>query len=144
MDLTRFCSANSESDPPLYPVCRAWILNGTSYNDFLKSADTLNPDNEDDPGRFSKTEGVFFLPEPKPRPVTADGNPVDLRIPPKNDKRPEASKIDSLINSVSEACFDSLMEENMIRWKGVRKDWKHAADKYHELYKDNFKMIESM
>lgn len=144
MDLTQFCSINCESDPPLYPVCRAWILNGASYNDFLKGGDSLNLENEDNSGSFSKNEATYHLPEPKPRPVGSDGSPIDFRIPVKKERRVDASKLDKMINSVSESSFEKIMDANIVHWKSVRKDWKRAADKYHELYTDSFKTLAQM
>lgn len=157
VDLAQFEFQEIE-DPPLYPVCRAWVQgahNEASLRNKSPTKYTSKPDNSNgthpinDESSLSTPES-FRLPPPKTKLEAAkefnlelDSEDSDLRIPQdvRNFKRPEKVEeaVDNAIETMShQECF----EVNKQRWKKVRANWSEAR-KIHEFrYAESFKALE--
>lgn len=138
VDLAEFCKKYPNSDAPLYPLCRAWMLNDTATNDFLKEPDTPEMDTK----TFDKD--VFSLPEPDSRPLDSDGKEIDLRLPPKAESQSSESDIDAGINSLADESIEKLYEVNMYRWRDVRNQWREASLKSQTRYSECFRVIDEL
>ena len=72
VDLSDFCTKYSDTDPPLYPICRAWARNSDLSNeqDSLDEDQTAANDLEamgiGDP---DKSTGLYVLPPPDTKPL---------------------------------------------------------------------------
>ncbi|XP_074602563.1 protein lin-37 homolog [Brevipalpus obovatus] len=138
VDLAEFCKKYPNSDPPLYPLCRAWMLNDTVPNDFLKEPDMQEMDIK----TFEKD--VYLLPGPDPLPLDDDGNEIDLRLPAKMDPQSTESEIDAGINSLADESIEKLYEVNMCRWRDVRNQWREASFKSQSRYNECFRVIDEL
>lgn len=126
VDLALFSLKNGSENLPLYPVCRAWIKNGSigSYND-----NTLNeekPEFKIHDNESGRQQGVYLLPPPQPKPKDESGNEIELRIP---KVRKIVSEIDAAqqLNSLRDDDFSLLFHNNLSHWKAIRQDWKEAS-----------------
>lgn len=151
VDLAQFSSKWLNEDVPLYPVCRAWIKNQSSTKSMSFLSDGLNSNDqmeteELDTSLNNKPPGVKHLPAPEPKPKDKQGNEIDLRIPAidKEQRKPKPELIDTSINSKMNSNFGDLLDQNLIRWKKIRQNWKEAARNNELRYKHSFDVLRAM
>ena len=149
VDLSEFCSKYIDSDPPLYPICRAWARNNDTSNEHTPIDEDQSAVSEletSDFGGPEKPTGLYILPNPDPLPLDEYGNEIDLRLPKSitTKKGPSIEVIDDSINSMTEETRESLLEANLSQWKLVRQQWREAAAINQARYKPSFNVIQAL
>lgn len=163
VDLAQFIGEDSREDPPLYPVCRAWVHGNRAHNTQNKTFET-----EKQPTKPEKINGspnaaqlestnealteVYSLPPARPKSdaikkfnLTSSSEDIDIRIPEsvRNFKTPE--NIDEIIDkSIQTMDHNDCMQLNKQRWRKVRTDWSVARKIHESRYEESFKILNDM
>lgn len=131
---------------PLYPICRAWMRNNPTVREEPRSPSPLQPSAPEDEELAEvlngKSQDIYRLPSPLPRPVNAAGEKVNLRIP-----SPLPNTEGPLNISMPPESFPAttdLISSNMKRWKKIRQRWKEASHRNQLRYSESMKILKEM
>lgn len=149
VDLSEFCSKYIDSDPPLYPICRAWARNNDASSDQSNVEEDQSGVSEVETSDFGgpeKPTGLYILPNPDPLPLDELGEEIDLRLPKSSTvkKDPCIEIIDESINCMTELTRECLLEANLCQWKTVRQEWREAAAINQARYRPSFNVIQAL
>jgi len=144
VDLAQF-----SPDTSLYPVCRAWIKNqpnslvhGTNQSS-IKCEEKISEVKEENIKIEDKEEEIKSLPLPEEMPVDHDGKVIDTRIP--VDLKPLVKQTSGyLMNDESVPSIQSLFQEHLTHWWGVRRKWRQAAALNETRYSESTKILKSI
>ncbi|XP_072283472.1 protein lin-37 homolog [Pyxicephalus adspersus] len=135
VDLAQF-----SEDTPLYPVCRAWLRNAPGAK-VPERPSTPTPSEEGEVVNGS-SQNIYHLPPPTPRPMTENGEPINLRMPspiPRDD-----DPLNLTIPIEQSPSMTTLICRNMERWKKVRQRWKEASYQNQQRYTQSMKILKEM
>lgn len=133
VDLAQF-----NTSTPLYPICRAWMRNNPSFREPATSPSSPQSITEEEVTDMmnGKGQNVYRLPSPSSCPVSASGEPINLRIP--QTEKPAVSK------STDVPISGSLISNHMERWKKIRQKWKECSNKNQLRYSESIKILKEM
>lgn len=133
VDLAQF-----NTSTPLYPICRAWMRNNPSFREPANSPSSPQSITEEEVTDMmnGKGQNVYRLPSPSSCPVSASGEPINLRIP--QTEKPAVSK------SADVPISGSLISNHMERWKKIRQKWKECSNKNQLRYSESIKILKEM
>lgn len=133
VDLAQF-----NTSTPLYPICRAWMRNNPSFREPATSPSSPQSITEEEVTDMmnGKGQNVYRLPSPSSCPVSASGEPINLRIP--QTEKPTISK------STDVPISGSLISNHMERWKKIRQKWKECSNKNQLRYSESIKILKEM
>ncbi|XP_065086779.1 protein lin-37 homolog [Ochlerotatus camptorhynchus] len=143
VDLARF-----EGDSPLYPVCRAWMLNKPR----TRSDPTCNSNEKHQPlGAESSRQSMPDIVERfnrkeideianMPKPSETDTHPFLLEKPfPKDNSDP---KLDDLEGSAARS--EALLKHHKARWTKVRRNWQRHRRNYGRKYQLSYDLLDAI
>ncbi|XP_068999176.1 protein lin-37 homolog isoform X2 [Embiotoca jacksoni] len=133
VDLAQF-----NTSTPLYPICRAWMRNNPSVREPAPSPSSPHSMIEEEVTDMinGKGQNVHRLPPPTSCPVSASGEPINLRIP--QTEKPTATKMTDV------AVTGPLICDHMERWKKIRQKWKECSNKNQLRYSESIKILKEM
>lgn len=149
VDLAQFHDQSEEtgsnSNYPLYPVCRAWMRNEPANTNQAPRDRTPTPEPGSDSEEETDTSGerpVYHLPPPTP--LTSSEGPSP-RLPPPPPPCQTAASLDLDLDMSDSAPPPALLLSNhLVRWWGVRKQWKQAATENEERYSKSLGLLKEM
>uniref|UniRef100_A0A8C9ZNQ0 Lin-37 DREAM MuvB core complex component n=1 Tax=Sander lucioperca TaxID=283035 RepID=A0A8C9ZNQ0_SANLU len=134
VDLAQF-----NTSTPLYPICRSWMRNNPSVRVLPASPSPPHSMVEEELTDMINGKGqiVYRLPPPTSCPISASGEPINLRIP-----QTEKPTVTKLTDSVPVS--GSLICDHMERWKKIRQKWKECSNKNQLRYSESIKVLKEM
>ena len=136
VDLAQF---RGSTNYPLYPVCRAWMRNEPANTGLAPRERTPTPEPGSDSDHESDAGDVYKLPPHAP--IPADG--PSPRIPPAPPVQTGA-ELDLDLDQTDAPPPALLLSNHLVRWWGVRKAWKQAANENEERYSKSLTVLKEM
>ncbi|XP_069173746.1 protein lin-37 homolog isoform X2 [Procambarus clarkii] len=150
VDLAQF-----DETSPLYPICRAWMINQPHNSSLNVKQEPSSPSTE----MFNSTEGSHdgdFATEilsdgppntalgnkmPPPEPWATDMLQRDPRIP---EPIPHPPNKLNEINECENTPTGLLLTEHLKRWRQIRNLWRNAAKSNDQRYQGSYNILKAM
>ena len=136
VDLAQF---RGSSNYPLYPVCRAWMRNEPANTGQAPRERTPTPEPGSDSDHDSDAGDVYKLPPPTP--VSQDDRSPRLPPPPSIQA---GAELDLDLDQTDAPPPALLLSNHLVRWWGVRKAWKQAAQDNEKRYNKSLNTLKDM
>jgi len=136
VDLAQF---RGSANYPLYPVCRAWMRNEPANTGQAPRERTPTPEPGSDSDQESEAGDVYKLPPPVSIPEVGPSP----RIPPPPPVQ-TGTELDLDLDQTDAPPPALLLSNHLVRWWGVRKAWKQAANENEERYQKSLTILKDM
>ncbi|KAL7630790.1 UNVERIFIED_CONTAM: hypothetical protein RMT77_017220 [Armadillidium vulgare] len=143
VDLAQF-----EEGSPLYPICRAWMLNQPHNSDLSLKQEPGSPyrclslnDIEKERDEVLDIAKVTSLPLPDPWFQSDESIDLDPRIP---KPLPKDSLKLNQVNEEIHASPDLLLNQNLLRWRVIRNQWRRVGQRADKRYKKSYAILKAM
>ncbi|XP_042233449.1 protein lin-37 homolog [Homarus americanus] len=150
VDLAQF-----DETSPLYPICRAWMINQPHNSSLNVKQEPCSPSTE----MFNSTEGsqdgdfvteilsdgppnaAFSNKMPSPEPWSAEMTQKDPRIP---EVLPHPPNRLNEINECETTSTSLLLTEHLKRWRQIRNLWRNCAKVNDQRYQGSYTILKAM